>query len=415
MFGESLNIAFRALSANKLRTGLTMLGMIIGVAAVIALQSIGAGFNSLIESEFSTLGTNLLTIAPGTAIVGGVRVPSNLAQALTLEDAKALSDAEAAPSIIAVAPERNFAAQVIAQGQNTNARIVATNPAYQDVHNFYPVYGEFFTQAQVDQFATVAVLGQTIATTLFGEADPLDQPIRVTVSGLTANLRVIGVMEVKGGSGFINRDELIMIPISTGMSRLQSARTATGEQGLSSISVTAASADELRTAEAQIAQVFAGRRKTADSYQIFNLQDQLKAVKQVTRVFSIVLSAIAGISLVVAGIGIMNIMIISIAERTREIGIRKAVGARRHDIMLQFLMEAVVVSVSGGVLGILGGVVMSRLIARFEIEGEPFRAVVTMPAAAVAFSISVAIGLFFGIYPASRASKLSPIDALRYE
>jgi putative ABC transport system permease protein len=418
MIGESVRIALRALAANTLRTALTMLGIIIGVGAVIALLAIGQGASAAVESRFAGLGTNVIYVVPGAInLGGGVRSASGQAQTLTYEDAQALA-AAGLPAVAAVAPERTTFGQVIATGipgANTNTRIVGTTPAYQDVLSFYPVKGEFFTDDQVDQRALVAVLGDTVAYNLFGDSDPIGQTIRVNAGGQSVNLRVIGVMQKKGGTGFSNRDDQIIVPLTTVLSKLQAARTASGAQALGSIDVKARSAKEVQAAIDQVTAFMIERARSPDSFQIRNVQDQIDAQKQASETLTILLGAIAGISLVVGGIGIMNIMIVSVTERTREIGIRKAVGAKQGDILMQFLMEALVVSVLGGLIGIVAGIGTSRFVEGKSLNGQLIRTIVSPSSILLAFGVACAIGLFFGIYPASRAARLHPIEALRYE
>jgi putative ABC transport system permease protein len=421
MLTESLSIALRALGANKLRTVLTMLGIIIGVGAVIALLAIGEGASAAVESRFSSLGTNVLTVVSGPQNVGGVRTSAGSSATLTADEAEALLDPVAAPAVAAVAPERNFFGQVVAAGLNTNTRIIATTPGYQDVNDFFVASGEFFSDEQNEQRAAVAVLGATTAQNLFSGADPIGETIRVTSGGgqggggTSLNLRVIGVMQAKGGTGFNNRDDAVYIPLLTGLSKLSASRSATGAQQVNSISVKATSSKDIEAATTQITAILTERLKSPDAFQIRNVQDQVDAQKQASQTLTILLGAIAGISLVVGGIGIMNIMIVSVTERTREIGIRKAVGAKRQDILFQFLMEALVVSILGGLLGIAAGLGTSELVNGRSLNGQQIQTVVQPASIALAFGVSAAIGLFFGIYPASRASRLRPIEALRYE
>jgi putative ABC transport system permease protein len=416
MIGESLSIALRALTANKLRTALTMLGIIIGVGAVIALLAIGQGASAAVAARFSSLGTNVIYVTPGQQNVGGVRSASGSAPTLTLDDQEAIAASDAVPAVAAVAPERGFFGQVIAGGLNTNTRIVGTTPEYQDLMSFYPARGEFFTQDQVEQKALVAVLGATVAQNLFGDSEPIDQTIRINSGeGRSVNLRVIGVMQPKGGSGFLNKDDQVFIPITTGLSKLQRARTAAGAEQINTIDVKARSEKDIPAAIDQVTQVLLARRHSPDDFQIRNVQDQIDAQKEASQTLTILLGAIAGISLVVGGIGIMNIMIVSVTERTREIGIRKAVGAKQKDILLQFLMEALVVSILGGLLGILAGIGTSQFVEGKSLNGQQIQTVVQPASILLAFGVSAAIGLFFGIYPASRAARLHPIEALRYE
>jgi putative ABC transport system permease protein len=419
MIGESLGIALRALTANKLRTALTMLGIIIGVGAVIALLAIGQGASAAVEARFSALGTNTFYVVPGSSMQGGVRTASGQGATLTYDHAVAIAGSETTTAVAAIAPERNFFGQIIYQGLNTNTRVMGTTPSYQDVLSHYPAKGEFFTDEHVEQKALVAVLGSNTATTLFGDSDPIDQVIRITSFGgggsLQANFRIIGVMQPKGGTGFTNRDDQVLVPLSTGLSKLQSARTATGAQQLQSINVKAKTAKDLPLAIEQVTAVLQEMERNPDAFQIRNTQDQIEAQREASNTMTIFLGVIAGISLVVGGIGIMNIMIVSVTERTREIGIRKAVGAKQKDILLQFLMEALVVSILGGLLGIVAGIGTSEVVEGRSLNGQAIQTVVQPASIVLAFGVSAAIGLFFGIYPASRAARLHPIEALRYE
>jgi ABC-type antimicrobial peptide transport system permease subunit len=420
MIGESLGIALRALTANKLRTALTMLGIIIGVGAVIALLAIGEGASAAVESRFSALGTNTFYVRSGSFNVGGVRSASGQATTLTNDHAELITASDNVSAVAALAPERNFFGQVIAQGLNTNTRILGTTPSYQDVFSHYPAKGEFFTDEHIEQKALVAVLGSATATALFGDSDPIDQTIRINSfsgpgSSLQANFRIIGVMQAKGGTGRDNRDEQVIVPLSTGLAKLQAARTATGAQQLQQINVKAKNSKDLPLAIQQVTAVLQEKERNPDAFQITNTQDQIDAQKEASDTLTILLGAIAGISLVVGGIGIMNIMIVSVTERTREIGIRKAVGAKQKDILMQFLMEALVVSILGGLLGILAGLGTSEFVQGKSLNGQQIQTVVAPASILLAFGVSAAIGLFFGIYPASRAARLHPIEALRYE
>jgi putative ABC transport system permease protein len=413
-FADSVRVALEALVANKLRACLTMLGIIIGVGAVISLLAIGQGASAAVATRFSSLGTNVLYVVPGQQTIGGVRSASGSAPTLTNDDAAAIA-AAGLPNVVAVAPERGTFGQVVAQGLNTNTRITGTTAAYQDVLDFYPAAGDFFTDDQVQAKALVCVLGTTTATNLFGDADPIGQTIRVNGGGVSVNLRIIGVMQPKGGTGFANKDDQVIVPITTVQSKLQRARTASGAEQISQIDVKATSAKDIAAVQDEVTSLLAERLRSQDAFQIRNVQDQIDAQKEASQTLTILLGAIAGISLVVGGIGIMNIMIVSVTERTREIGIRKAVGAKQKDILSQFLMEALVVSVAGGLLGILAGIGTAHLVNGKSLNGQPIQTVIVPTSIFLSFGVSAAIGLFFGIYPASRAARLNPIEALRYE
>ena len=416
---QSVRVALGALAANKLRGGLTMLGVIIGVAAVIALMSLGKGAQAQITERVQSLGSNLVFVTPGQARQQGpARAAPGGAQTLSLDDAVAIERELGGTFVAGVAPERVVPnAQLIYSGQNLQTRISGVTPAYEDVRNFRVESGDFISETQVDAAARVIVLGAGVAQNLFGHEDPIGQTVRVSTFGRSgANLSVIGVMEAKGGGGFQNLDDQAFVPVTTASTRLQPARNARAADMVSTITVQAVSEEAVDSAVQAIAELLRTRHRVAeDDFVISSQKDFLETVNQVTGVFTAFLGAIAGISLVVGGIGIMNIMLVSVTERTREIGIRKAVGAKRRDILSQFLVEAVVVSVAGGVLGILIGSGISRVVSQFELNGQMIPSIVAPEAVLLAFSVSAAVGLFFGIYPAMRASRLNPIEALRYE
>jgi putative ABC transport system permease protein len=415
MIGESVHIALRALWANKLRTSLTMLGILIGVGAVIALLAIGQGAQAAVESRFAFLGTNVIYVRPGGQNVGGVRTAAGSAPTLTYDDAIAIAEPGAAPAVAAVAPVRGTFGQIVYQGANLNTRILGTTPSWTDVRSFRVVRGEFFDDDAVESAGAVVVLGDGVARNLFPDADPIGETLRINAGGQSVNARVIGVLEKKGGTGFQNQDDQIVLPISLVLRRLQSARSAAGAQQLSEIDIKALNERSIEAAVAQVTEVMSNQHRGSDDFQVTNVQDQIDAQKAASQTLTILLGAVAGISLVVGGIGIMNIMIVSVTERTREIGIRKAVGARRQDILLQFLMEALVVSLLGGLAGVAAGVGMSRFVEGKTLNGQVLQTVIEPSSIVLAFGISAIIGLFFGIYPASRAARLNPIEALRYE
>jgi putative ABC transport system permease protein len=302
-------------------------------------------------------------------------------------------------------------------GQNWQTRILGVTPEYEGVHNFHPANGEFIGPAHMDSASRVIVLGAGVAQNLFGDDDPVGQTVRISTFGRTGTTaRVIGVMESKGGGGFQNLDDQAFMPITTVGRRLFPARTAQAAEQVNTIVAQVVSEELVDTAVQQVADVIRTRHRVSqDDFVISSQKDFLSAVSQITGMFTAFLGAIAGISLVVGGIGIMNIMLVSVTERTREIGIRKAVGAKRRDILTQFLIEAIVVSVAGGIAGILMGTGISKLVSRLEMNGQSIPSIVAPEAVILAFSVSAAVGLFFGIYPAMRASRLNPIDALRYE
>src|SRR3954454_20586681 len=350
-FTTTLRTAIRALSANKLRALLTMLGIIIGVAAVISLMSVGRGAQAAVTDQIQGLGTNLLFVRPGSTQQGGIRAGQGSAQSLSLDDAQAIAaDVE---SVAGVAPEVGGGAQLVAAGQNWSTRITGTTEDYPDVRNFHVADGDFFSRQQVDSRSAVAVLGSTVAQNLFGDLSPVGESVRISVGGRGGvSFRVIGVMETKGGTGQGNQDDQVFVPLTAYQTRLIPTRTVRGSYTVSTINVQVADAADMPAAVQDIGAVLRQRhRVNQDDFTIQSQEDFLATATQVTGIMTVLLGAIAGISLVVGGIGIMNIMLVSVTERTREIGIRKAIGAKRKDILLQFVTEATVVSVCGGLVG----------------------------------------------------------------
>lgn len=412
---ESVRIALRALTANKMRSILTMLGIIIGVGAVIALLSVGHGFEQYITDQFESLGTNILFVIPGQLESGGpgsARVGRQRVQPLTMGDARALGDPFQVPDVVAVAPEYQRSGTVLRGKLEMGTTVSGVTPEYQGVRNFNPVEGEFIAQEHVNARSRVAVIGDTLAKELFEEYEyPVGQTIRVN----DVPFKVIGVLEEKGGGGFGDEDSVVMIPISTAQTRLFSAGSVRGDLVISIIFIQVASQDRMDAVAERSTEVLRERHrinfKDDDDFTVVNQADLIQVFGEFTAVFTTVLGAIAGISLLVGGIGIMNIMLVSVTERTREIGIRKAVGAKRRDILLQFLIEAMVLSMLGGFVGMLLGFGASTALAGLL----DLQTVVTAGAILLATSFSAAVGLFFGIYPATRAARLHPIDALRYE
>jgi putative ABC transport system permease protein len=411
---ESVRVALRALGANKLRAVLTMLGVIIGVGAVISLMSIGTGVQVQVTNQIKSMGSNLLFVTPGAQSQGGVRTQAGSAPTLTAEDAEAIFDSGRVPGVVAVAPEAQNGGQVVANGQNTFSRITGVTPDYEAVRNFKVANGEFFRREHLEARSLVAVLGATTAQNLFGEGDPLGQTMRVN----QVNLRVIGVLEPKGSGAMGNQDDVVLVPLTTMQARLNRNRTARGGQTVSTIYVQLAD-ERQETSDAAvqaIGELLRERHRVAqDDFTVRSQQDLLASLSQITGMMTLFLGSVAGISLLVGGIGIMNIMLVSVTERTREIGIRKAVGAKRRDILVQFLIEATVVSVLGGAIGILIGAGGSKMLDGLPLGPQPIRTVVSVDAIVLAFTVSALIGLFFGVYPAVKASRLNPIEALRYE
>ena len=409
-----LGIAFDSLQANKLRAFLTMLGIVIGVAAVIVLMSIGSGTQATVTSRITSLGTNLVFVRPGAPQQNGVRSAQGSAATLTLDDAEALADPNLAPSIALVAPESRTSSQLVVGGINVNSRITGVTETYADVRNHQVAEGDFITRQNVIARSLVLVLGSSVADTLFPDGGAVGQSVRVG----RLQFKVAGVLESKGGTGFGSQDDVVMVPISTAMTRMSSQRSSRGGQRVSSINVQVADEDLIDQAKEEITFILRDQHRIngeEDDFSITSQEDTLETLNQITGVFTAFLGSIAGISLLVGGIGIMNIMLVSVTERTREIGIRKAVGAKRSDLLAQFLVEATVLSLAGGGIGLLIGVGISRLLSGLDLNGQPLNTVVSPEIALLSITVSAAVGLFFGIYPATRAAALHPIQALRYD
>ncbi len=404
-FVESFIIAMRSLSANKLRSSLTMLGVIIGVGAVITLMSVGRGAQAEVTSRFEEMGTNLL-------IIMGARGTTN---SLTIEDAQALADSNIVPSVVAVAPQSQSSGEVIAGNESITTTINGVTPDYQQVLNHTIASGRFISHENIAERDMVVVLGSDVAEDLFGSDNPVGQQVKIAGRLFT----VTGVLEARGGA-FMGRsvDDMLMIPITTFQTRLFPQRTAIGEAAVQTINVQVASTEVTDRAIQEISAVLRERHRLSasdeDDFTIVSQEEIISTVSEVTGVFTIVLGVIAGISLLVAGIGIMNIMLVSVTERTREIGIRKAVGAKRRDILIQFMIEATMLSLIAGGIGIAGGWFLSSLISRLNIGGQTVQTLVSPDIIILAISVSVIIGLASGIYPAMRAARLNPIDALHY-
>ncbi|GAB4558242.1 MAG: ABC transporter permease [Anaerolineae bacterium] len=405
-----MSVAGRSLSANKLRSALTMLGIIIGVAAVIVMLSIGRGAQNAITAQLQGLGTNLLFVLPGSASVGGIRAETGTVGTLTLEDAYALADPLNVPAVLAVAPTWTGTGQVVYQGENMRTRILGVTPEFSQVRNTRVVAGEFIQQAHVAGRSNVALLGSVVAERLFPNEDPIGQWIRIN----NAPFRVIGVLESKGVTGFVNQDDVVMVPITTALSRFAPGR---GLNSITGINVQVVSADQMDAAVEQISAVLRQRHRILyeDDFAVIGQREIMSTAEQIIGIFTFFLGGVAAISLVVGGIGIMNIMLVSVTERTREIGIRKAVGARRRDILTQFLIEAVTLTLIGGLAGIFLGMVMVALVADVDVGGLTLDPVISLDIVLLAIGFSAAVGIVFGLYPAQRAAKLNPIDALRYE
>jgi len=411
---ESFAIAVRSLTANKLRSILTMLGIIIGVGAVISLMSLGRGAEATVASVFEQLGTNVLYVVPRSPEVAGLAGLSAVIAppSITLEDADALARI---PQVAGIAPVNENFVQISYGGETWSSIIHGSTPDYAAVYAYTLAAGRFLTERDISARDTVIVLGDEVAKQLFGARDPLGQ--RVTVKG--QRFTVVGVFARKGGALLgVSLDSVAVTPITTFQTKLFTNRTATGEDAVQSISVKIASRDAVNSVRDEIETVLHKRHRIAsgekNDFAIVSQDQILGLFGQITSVFTIFLSAIAGISLLVGGIGIMNIMLVSVTERTREIGIRKAVGAKRRDILSQFLIEAATLSLIGGAIGIAGGATLGFIISRFNFSGITIHAAFTWDIVLLAVSVSLAIGLASGIYPAMRAARLNPIDALHY-
>ena len=405
--------AVSSLATHKLRAGLTLLGVVIGIAAVITLMAIGRGVQATITQRIESLGTNLLFVRPGEISQRGVSGGQGSAATLTMEDAAALTDPLFAPSVSAVAPELSTTGQVVAGRSNTSTRIYGVTPEYFTVRNFELSSGNFISGGHVRNGSQVAVLGSEVAETLFGLRDPVGQHVRIN----GRQFDVIGVLESKGGSGWFSLDDQVLVPITTAYHRLASQRTAQGGISVQTINVQVRDVEDMDPAIQEVAMVLRLRHRITgdDDFFITSQQETIEALEETTGTFVVFLAAIASISLLVGGIGIMNIMLVSVTERTREIGIRKAMGARYRDIMLQFISEATLLSLGGGATGVLLGLLLSWLLNGRSLLGQPTQTSFSTETALMAMLVSAGIGLFFGIYPAMRAARLHPIEALRSE
>lgn len=395
-----------SLTVNKVRTGLTMLGIVIGIGSVIGMVSIGQGAQGSIESSIQSIGSNLVLITPGFQRTPGAQVSAGRgsAQSLKQEDSDAIEKSIA--GIKAIAPEISRRYQIVAKGTNTNTQVVGTVAAYPEVRNVQIADGSFITDDNVRSLAKVAVLGPTTRDDLFGEGgDAIGQTIRIN----KVDFRVIGVTAVKGGSGFGSQDDMIFVPLSTAQ------RFLAGDTYVTTISIEAEDPASMSAIQEQATQLLLERHKISNpqlaDFQILNQADIVATASSVTGIFTVLLGAIAGISLVVGGIGIMNMMLTTVTERTREIGLRKAIGAKGADISRQFLTESAALTFLGGVIGVVFGWLLALAVSKF---GGIATSISTF-SVLLAFGVSAAIGLIFGYYPARRAANLNPIEALRYE
>jgi putative ABC transport system permease protein len=397
-------IALRALRRNKMRSMLTALGIIIGVASVVAMVAVGNGAQARITSQVSALGQNLLMVFAGSKKSGGVNSGLGSASAITLEDASAIQ--REVRDVAAVSPEVSVTAQAIANGRNWSTTVVGESQDYLRIRDWKLAAGSMFNESDIRSAAKIAVIGSKTANELFGPLNPVGQSVRIKNIPFT----IVGLLESKGaGMGGANQDDRLLIPYTTAMKRI------TGDRYLRSVNVEIRSADRMDIAQQQITSLLRQRHRLTseqnDDFNIFNQKEIADTVNSISKIITLLLGSIAGISLVVGGIGIMNIMLVSVTERTREIGIRIAVGAQPGDIRLQFLIEAVTLSLLGGLIGVLCGVGVSHLVGMFA----DFKAVVSSGSIILAFGVSSVIGIFFGFYPAHKAAALDPIVALRYE
>ena len=404
LFSESVQIAVTALLGNKLRSILTMLGIIIGVGAVIAMISIGMGVKQNVTNSIASLGSNMLIVSPGSTNKGGVRSAAGSSQKLKYEDAEAIK--KKIKNIDYVSPTVNGSYQIVNGHENWNSSVYGVTPEYLKIRDLTIGTGSFITQTDLNSRNRVAVIGTTVAANLFDTENPVGKNIRIN----NQPYKVIGVIESKGQSSMgQDQDDVVIIPLTTAQERLM------GITYIRSINIQVSSADKIESVQGQVETLLRQRHHIVgdkeDDFTVRNLTSLIETMTSTTTMLTLFLGSIAAISLLVGGIGIMNIMMVSVTERTREIGIRKALGATFQNIMMQFLIESVVIGVIGGLMGVAVGVGIALAIAKTGL----FQTVITAAPILISFSFSVGIGLFFGIYPARKAARLDPIEALRYE
>ena len=406
---QSIRIALRALRVNKLRSGLTMLGIVIGVGAVIAMVAVGSGATQRIQEQIASIGSNLLMVLPGSATSGGMRMGFGSTMTLTEDDARAI--ATEVPGVLTASGSMRGTAQVVFGNQNWSTAIQGTAPDYLEIRDWDLDSGRFFTQEDVDGATKVAVLGQTVKDNLFGDGEAVGQVVRIKKVPFT----IIGILARKGQTSFgQDQDDVVIIPLSTAKKRVLGISQANA-RFVGVIQIKAASPDLLTDIQGQTVDLLRQRHRLQpyqdNDFDVRNLAEMFAVQAASTKTMTVLLGAIASVSLLVGGIGIMNIMLVSVTERTREIGLRMAVGARSRDILGQFLIEAVTLALVGGILGILVGIGGSTLIALLA----NWSTLITPASIAVAFCSSAFIGIFFGYFPARKAAYLDPIEALRYE
>lgn len=394
------------LTVNKLRTGLATLGIIIGIGSVIALVSLGQSSQASIKNQIQSLGSNLLTVMPGARRSGNVREAQGSVTSLTYDDAQAILTSPQVTAVKNVSPEYSRRAQVVAGRNNTNTQVIGTTPSYAEIRKLNISSGSFISTRDVDSIAKVAVVGPQVVTDLFGEgANPIGETVRINKQ----SFRVVGVTASRGGTGFMNQDDIIFVPLTTAQ------KVVFGATNISSISIEAKSEEVMTQAQDEVGYFLLARHHLNDpttaDFSIMSQNDIMQTASSVTSTFTALLSGIAAISLVVGGIGIMNIMLVTVTERTREIGLRKALGAKKKWIITQFLLEAVIITFVGGFIGVIVGTGVSFLIAN-SMSLPP---ALSFSSILLAFGVSAGIGILFGWYPAQKAAKLNPIEALRYE
>jgi len=407
---ESIIHSLHVLYTNKMRSGLTILGIVIGVWSVVFLVSFGRGHEANITGIFESMGANAIYITSASTMTQGM---SGATGSLTLEDAEALSNSNKTPSVDLVAPISEKLAKVVYGNENKNVDIMGATPDIMQIISYPLAEGNSISELDVKKGATVAVLGSKTATDLFGTEDPIDKTIRIAGN----QFKVIGVFEEKGG--FVGAaDDFVMIPLTTMQARILGETSARGRP-IQTIAVKASSTDQISSAREEVTAILRQRHhigpREEDDFTVIDMQELMNSMRQVLGIMQIFLGFVGAISLVVGGIGIMNIMLVSVTERTREIGIRKAVGAKRRDILRQFLVESAMLSLSGGIIGLILAAIATRLITGVQLGPYPVKAPMSLDVVIIALSVAVFVGLASGIYPAYRAARLDPIEALRHE